>query len=74
MGLTITANSTSQNVGGTIVQRDASGNFSAGTVTFNSIPVGPNADPTTDNQLARKAYIDKLIGDIGVILDNIAGV
>ena len=30
----------------------------AGIYTFGSIPVGPAADPTTSNQLARKAYID----------------
>lgn len=30
----------------------------AGIKTFSSIPVGPASDPTTDNQLARKAYVD----------------
>lgn len=30
----------------------------AGIYTFTSIPLGPNADPTTDNQLGRKLYID----------------
>ena len=29
-----------------------------GVWTFTGIPVGPAADPTTDNQLARKAYVD----------------
>jgi hypothetical protein len=29
-----------------------------GVYTFSSIPVGPNANPTTDNQLARKLYVD----------------
>lgn len=29
-----------------------------GVYTFSSIPVGPNADPATDNQLARKKYTD----------------
>lgn len=30
----------------------------AGVYTFGSIPVGPAADPTTANQLARKTYVD----------------
>lgn len=30
----------------------------AGVFTFTSIPVGPGSNPTTDNQLARKLYID----------------
>src|SRR5262245_42492105 len=30
----------------------------AGVVTFGSIPVGPASDPTTTNQLTRKAYVD----------------
>jgi len=30
----------------------------AGVYTFGSIPVGPASDPTTANQLARKAYVD----------------
>ncbi len=30
----------------------------AGVKTFSSIPVGPASNPTTDNQLARKAYVD----------------
>lgn len=30
----------------------------AGVKTFTSIPVGPAADPTTDNQFARKSYVD----------------
>lgn len=39
--------------------------------TFAQIPVGPNASPTTDNQLARKKYIDdnflnKVTGDQSV--------
>lgn len=29
-----------------------------GIKTFGSIPVGPASDPTSDNQLARKAYVD----------------
>lgn len=33
----------------------------AGVKTFSSIPVGPATDPTTDNQLARKAYVDKVL-------------
>lgn len=34
-----------------------------GTKTFSSIPVGPTADPTTDNQLARKKYVDDQVTD-----------
>jgi hypothetical protein len=30
----------------------------AGVYTFGSTPLGPASDPTTDNQLARKAYVD----------------
>lgn len=29
-----------------------------GVATFNAIPVGPASNPTTDDQLARKAYVD----------------
>jgi hypothetical protein len=37
-----------------------SGYFSAsGILTLTNIPVGPASDPTTDNQLTRKAYVDK---------------
>lgn len=32
-----------------------------GVKTFGSIPVGPAADPTTANQLARKAYVDTFL-------------
>jgi len=32
--------------------------LATGVITFGQIPVGPNADPTTGNQLGRKAYID----------------
>lgn len=32
----------------------------AGVKTFSSIPVGPAANPTTDNQLARKGYVDSV--------------
>lgn len=31
-----------------------------GVKTFGSIPIGPNSDPTSDNELARKAYVDNL--------------
>jgi len=34
----------------------------AGIKTFSSIPVGPNSDPTTANQLTRKSYVDTLDG------------
>lgn len=33
-----------------------------GVKTFTSIPVGPTADPTTGNQLARKSYVDAKTG------------
>lgn len=32
--------------------------LSTGVVNFITIPVGPNADPTTNNQFTRKAYVD----------------
>jgi len=32
-----------------------------GTKTFTTIPVGPASDPTTGNQLARKAYVDTFL-------------
>jgi len=42
-----------------IVYVATSGNQTiAGVKTFSSIPVGPASDPTTNNQLARKAYVD----------------
>lgn len=37
----------------------------AGVKTFSTIPVGPAEDPTTDNQLARKAYVDDQVGAAG---------
>lgn len=33
----------------------------AGIKTFTSIPVGPASNPTADNQLARKAYVDLML-------------
>jgi hypothetical protein len=33
-----------------------------GVKTFSSIPVAPASDPTTSNQLARKAYVDSVAG------------
>jgi hypothetical protein len=33
----------------------------AGVKTFSSIPIGPASDPTTANQLARKAYVDLML-------------
>lgn len=38
----------------------------AGVKTFSSIPIGPSADPTTDDQLARKKYIDDLIAAFSI--------
>lgn len=32
--------------------------WSDGSVAFSVVPTGPAVDPTTDNQLARKAYVD----------------
>lgn len=37
----------------------------AGVKTFSSIPVGPASDPTTDNQFARKAYVDAQVAGAG---------
>lgn len=41
----------------------------AGVKTFSSIPVGPASDPTTDNQLVRKKYIDDLLPTVPVVLE-----
>lgn len=38
----------------------------AGVKTFSSIPVLPASDPTTDNQAARKAYIDSKINNLAL--------
>lgn len=35
-----------------------------GVKTLGSIPVGPNTDPTTSNQLTRKAYVDALFAGL----------
>jgi hypothetical protein len=55
----------------------------AGVKTFSSIPVLPASDPTTDNQLARKAYVDtKLtapstsalpVGCFAILVNNTGG-
>jgi hypothetical protein len=37
----------------------------AGVKTFSSIPIGPASNPTSDNELARKAYVDSLGGIVG---------
>lgn len=39
--------------------------IAGGVVSFGSIPEGPASDPTTDNQLARKAYVDTEIAAVG---------
>jgi hypothetical protein len=42
-----------------IASLDDDGNFvTSGGATFGIIPVGPNSDPTTANELARKSYVD----------------
>lgn len=33
-----------------------------GTVAFTAVPTGPASDPSTDNQLARKKYVDDTVG------------
>ncbi len=38
-----------------------SGSFIDNVITFTQIPVGPNANPTTGDQLTRKTYVDNLI-------------
>lgn len=35
-----------------------------GTIPFSAVPTGPAADPTTDNQFTRKAYVDNIAGGI----------
>lgn len=37
----------------------------SGVKTFSSIPILPASDPTTDNQAARKAYVDAAVGNGG---------
>jgi hypothetical protein len=37
----------------------------AGVKTFTSIPLGPGSNPATDNQLARKAYVDLMLPRAG---------
>lgn len=45
----------------------------AGVKTFTSIPVLPASDPTTDNQAARKAYVDALVAEsTGSVVDGTA--
>ncbi len=39
-----------------------------GVKTFGSIPVLPASDPTTDNQAARKAYVDTSIANLSLAL------
>ena len=45
----------------------------AGVKTFSSIPVLPASNPTSDNQAARKAYIDGLVGNLQPSNVNITG-
>lgn len=50
-------------VEGSVMHRDASSAFTA-------VPSGPALDPSSDNQLARKAYVDrgpKVVSSVGVI-------
>lgn len=44
-------------------------------VSFTGVPVGPATDPTTDNMLARKAYVDSavLAGALGGDLSGTVG-
>ena len=42
----------------------------AGTKTFSSIPVGPATNPTTDDQLARKAYVDAKVAALGSVVQT----
>lgn len=43
----------------------------AGIKTFSSIPVGPASDPTTDNQLTRKLYVDSGIAVVQGNVDDV---
>lgn len=43
----------------------------AGIKTFTSIPVGPASDPTTDNQLTRKLYVDSGIAVVQGNVDDV---
>jgi hypothetical protein len=44
-----------------------------GIKTFTSIPVGPASDPTTDNQLTRKLYVDSGIAVVQGEVDAVEG-
>ncbi len=46
--------------------------ISTGVVTYSAIPVGPASNPTTDNQLSRKAYVDTKQGALGYTPENLA--
>lgn len=47
--------------------------IATGSKLYNTIPLLPNLDPTTDNQAVRKKYIDDLVGDLADLLDTING-
>lgn len=77
---TVTSNATSANTGSTVVARDSSGNFSAGTVTasltgaasLNVLKSGDtmtgalvlNADPSAALGAATKQYVDNIAGGL----------
>jgi len=58
---TVTSNATSANTGGTIVARDGSGNFSAGTITANSITNVLYARNTVNNNLGNPSVDEKAL-------------
>lgn len=51
---------------------DAAQTF-AGVKTFGSIPVGPASSPTTDNQLARKKYVDDTLTQASALTNASVG-
>lgn len=44
-----------------------------GVKTFNAIPVLTSSNPTSDNQAARKAYVDSLLGETFDVVDTDGG-
>ncbi len=47
--------------------------ISTGIVTFSAIPVGPASDPTTDNQFARKKFVDDALTALGITKVGLTG-
>lgn len=53
---------------------DANDQTIAGVKTFSSIPVLPASNPTSDNQAARKAYVDSQVGGVTADITDVGDV